>query len=324
MNGSIGYVRGKNVYEFAYFPSDYYYSYGSQKIPTYGSGSRITYNRDFKQIGLGLVYIGNKFDFGMQGKTSGSYQPSSTAIDEDFYTTSSSQARSRRLIPPFYILGFPTHSPYLFNGLNNFAYSKGKNEIINREINLNYRYFFDKASPDPWKKSFGMYLISSIDYSYYKYKISDSLFFYNSPSITYFSPLPWINITYSNSYLSGGVGLGIIYSFGNWSFDGSIQATRSEMKSRDFHVLRNLTIFHTYKGYGYIHKSSLSYKLDKSYLIKFSIIQTRAYLYGTSKYRPRGNIKEFLNSLDGSRNYIYNGLKDAYFELTLSRKFLLK
>lgn len=317
IGSGVRYVKGETVFESVRIPEDY------SLTRNYASGSRLIYENKNPELNLSFQLLTEKQSITLNGNSSFGYRQSGQAVDDDFYTNRSTERRNWGFYDPIGYFGrLPkVDSPYRYSGQDStFVISKGNNEVQTSRFSLEHKFYFDKANPDPWKESFGMFFITSIQYDFVKYKVSDSVSY--DPFYRNAVYLGGLNASYTNNILQGGLGLGYVHSFNNWVIEGFIQVKKGEIHSLDFHFLRNLRFIETYQSYGYLHHLSVGYKITPDWLLKLEIDQNRIFAAGTLKVESGASLNQAISlKLLGSPQGINMGIKETILAFSFIRKF---
>ncbi|MCH1915126.1 putative porin [Leptospira noguchii] len=245
----------------------------SSKDNSYGSGSRLTYAREYPLLGVSAIYIKKNWEFQLQGHSTFGYRNSGNFRDEDFYLFTPSYYSNRFAhYGPFYgydpIWG--NHQLTRFSGASNWSDFDSSLKANDSIVGFDVRYFPSGGSPNPNVKGFGLFVIGGYSYEYLKFIVNEASGSQLSSGKIYFGYLNGENISYSNSINEIKYGIGTQTNFQRWGLEVSFSFVSSEIKSRDFHRYRTLTFLESAYGNGWTHTIKFNYKLSENLILNLN------------------------------------------------------
>jgi hypothetical protein len=133
-------------------------------------GSRISFPREFNLFGFQAAILKDKWEVRGAFKTTGWYQKSGQARDEDFVLGSVSTERGTKIATREWSYD---DSATVYSGSRNFADGKGKSTINEHRTEIFARYYFGNSFANPWIQGSGLFLSGGARYSYFKYIFYD-------------------------------------------------------------------------------------------------------------------------------------------------------
>ncbi|MBM9590707.1 putative porin [Leptospira sp. 201903075] len=283
-------------------------------------GSRISFPRTFSLFGIQGIFTKDRIEISGALKTTGNYQKSGEARDEDFFLGAVSTENTTNIATREWSY---RDSATVYSGSRNFADGKGKSTVFENRAELYGRYYFQNANPNYWAEGSGFFLAIGARYSYFKYLFYDVNQYVETTPVFY-GPIG-IGLSFSNDlweFFSGG---GYRYSSGDFYMDLSFMPSFGRIKTRDFHVQRSINFFSENYGLGWASKVEVGYKMSPTWLSYIRINHRRFFSEGrftsqggltaddlasnlVSGFKSHINIKDYsieigaLNKLDWSGN----------------------
>ncbi|MCW7470894.1 putative porin [Leptospira kanakyensis] len=272
-------------------------------------GSRISFPRTFSLFGIQGIYTKDKIEISGALKTTGWYQKSGEARDEDFFLGSVSTENTTNIATREWSY---RDSATIYSGSRNFADGKGKSTVFENRAELYGRYYFQTGNPNYWVDGSGFFLSVGARYSYFKYIFYDVNQYIESTPVFY-GPIG-MGLTFSNDLWEFFGGGGYRYSSGNFYADFSFMPSFGRIKTRDFHVQRSINFFSENYGLGWASKAEVGYKMGPSWLSYIRINHRRFFSEG--RFTSQGGLTRddlTSNLVSGFKSHI--NIKDYSIEI---------
>ncbi|TGK54424.1 putative porin [Leptospira kanakyensis] len=272
-------------------------------------GSRISFPRTFSLFGIQGIYTKDKIEISGALKTTGWYQKSGEARDEDFFLGSVSTENTTNIATREWSY---RDSATIYSGSRNFADGKGKSTVFENRAELYGRYYFQTGNPNYWIDGSGFFLSVGARYSYFKYIFYDVNQYIESTPVFY-GPIG-MGLTFSNDLWEFFGGGGYRYSSGNFYADFSFMPSFGRIKTRDFHVQRSINFFSENYGLGWASKAEVGYKMGPSWLSYIRINHRRFFSEG--RFTSQGGLTRddlTSNLVSGFKSHI--NIKDYSIEI---------
>lgn len=272
-------------------------------------GSRITFPRTFTLFGIQGIYTKDRWEINGALKTTGWYQKSGQARDEDFVLGTVSTENTTNIATREWSY---RDSATIYSGSRNFADGKGKSTAYENRAELYGRYYFQDANPNYWSNGSGFFLSAGVRYSYFKYLFYDVNQFIESTPVFY-APIG-IGLSFSNDLWEFFAGGGYRYSSGDFYLDLNFMPSFGRIKTRDFHVQRSINFFSENYGLGWASKAEVGYKINSSWLSYLRINHRRFFSEG--RFTSQGGLTAediASNLVSGFKSHI--NIKDYSIEI---------
>ncbi|WP_156825432.1 putative porin [Leptospira yanagawae] len=277
-------------------------------------GSRISFPRTFTLFGIQGIYIKDKWEINGKLKTTGWNQKSGEARDEDFLLGTISIENTTNIATREWSY---RDSATVYSGSRNFADGKGKSTIVENRFEIYGRYYFQDASPDYWKDGSGFFLSTGVRYSYFKYLFYDVNQFIDSTPVIY-TPIG-IGLSFSNDLWEVFYGGGYRFSKGDIYFDLNFMPSIGRIKTRDFHIQRNINFFSDNYGFGWSSKLEIGYKFYPNWLSYFRLNHRRFFSEGRFTSQGGLTVSDLSSNLvSGFKSHI--NIKDYSIEIGVLNK----
>ncbi|MCB1191439.1 MAG: putative porin [Leptospiraceae bacterium] len=282
-------------------------------------GSRITYARNFNYGGFQLGFYHNKFLVTMKYTTTGWYINPGDSRDEDFVMGSISTEKGTKFAPERFTLYDTAHT---YTGTVNFADGHTRSSMKEYGGDAFMRYYFGKATPDPFSINSGFFASLGVRYKFFKYYLYDVIQFIDSKPV-YYGPIG-LGLSYSHTMVEFPLGLGYLFSFKNISIEPSVHILYAYNKARDFHYQRALNFLSSNSGLGFLVNFEFFYKLPQyDSLFRIGYYAHRQFTRGGFTTKGGLTLNDMLSNYQGAfRDYI--DTKEAGIEVAYIKKFYLE
>lgn len=277
-------------------------------------GSRISFPRSFTLFGIQGIVTKDRFEISGALKTTGWYQKSGQARDEDFFLGSISTENTTNIATREWSY---RDSATVYAGSRNFADGKGKSTVSENRAEFFGRYYFQSANPNYWADGSGFFLSAGARYSYFKYYFYDVNQFIESSPVFY-GPIG-LGLSFSNDLWEFFGGGGYRHSEGNFYLDISFMPSFGRIKTRDFHVQRSINFFSENYGLGWASKAEVGYKISTSWLSYLRVNHRRFFSEG--RFTSQGGLTTediASNLVSGFKSHI--NIKDYSIEIGVLNK----
>lgn len=287
---------------------------GSKKadLTGFAGGSRLTYNRDFNFIGLGLTTRWNTVELEGRFRTTGYYVDTGLARNEDFALDQYSRQQPSGFDRKTWAYRDTAHT---ISGSYNFADAYGRSRQSMYDFDLFLRWFF--LDDDPESTIGGPYLSLSTGYGYSKYYVYDVIQYLRSTRSFFIGPIG-IGNSFSNAVLQFRGGAGWRSDTTPWQFDLGLYIISGYNTARDHHVQRgiNFVVYEAY-GNGLLMQSALSYRTTESLKLGVSFYFHRYFSHGFMDPRDGHGSDALLTQLTDSQS-VWISTKEAGAEFQLN------
>ncbi len=256
-----------------------------------GSGSRITYRRDFTYGGFNLEQRSGAWRTGLAFATTGWYVDSGGARDEDFKMTIASGVQEGGFNP--YTFKF-YDSAHTFTGTRNFADARTRATVSDYNVLLPLRYYFN-----PGEFQSGFFLGGGLRYNYFDFFVYDVIQFVDTTPIFLF-PVGE-GLRFSNATLELRGGGGYTYYFANrLGFEIGLYGLGGGNRARDFHIQRalNFIVSEAY-GSGFAYDVSLLYRFGDYLHLRAGVYGHRYYSRGLMRTTGGFYVPDVLSTFSG-------------------------
>ncbi|EMJ87506.1 putative porin [Leptospira meyeri] len=272
-------------------------------------GSRITFPRTFPLFGIQGIFTQDRWEINGSLKTSGWYQKSGQARDEDFVLGSVSTENGTKIATREWSY---RDSATIYSGSRNFADGKGKSTVYENRAEVYGRYYFQNANPNYWANGSGFFLSTGARYSYFKYLFYDVNQFIDS-NPAFYGPIG-NGLSFSNDLWEFFFGGGYRYSSGDFYLDLSFMPSFGRIKTRDFHVQRSINFFSENYGLGWASKAEVGYKINSTWLSYLRINHRRFFSEGRFTSQGGLTMEDIASNLvSGFKSHI--NIKDFSIEI---------
>ena len=277
----------------------------------FAGGSRLTYPRKFRYGGLRLGLSSGSFELGFHYLTTGWWHDGGRARNEDFTLGLTSTQRQNGFDPHTYAY---RDTAYTISGGRNFADAKGETRLRWYRTGLSLRIF--PWLEEPNTQASGWFLAGGIDYSHYKYRVSDVQQYFELSGGFFFGPIG-IGNSFSNDEILLSYGVGHRTLFGPVFLEMRFLLLSGWNEGRDHHVQRAID-FHIRDGLGsgltagprFVYTSeSWEFSFDLEYRRYFSI----------ARLDPEGGIgQEIVRTTFSSGQSVWLSTKESSVEFAVS------
>ncbi|MCB1327607.1 MAG: putative porin [Spirochaetales bacterium] len=277
----------------------------------FAGGSRLTYPRTFRYGGLRLGLATGPLELGLHYLTTGWWHDVGQARNEDFTLDLTSTQRQNGFDPHTYAY---RDTAYTISGGRNFADAKGETRFRWYRTGLSLRVF-------PWTdeteaRAHGWFLAGGLDYSHYKYRVSDVQQYFELSGGPFFGPIG-IGNSFSNDELLLSYGVGHRAFLGPLFLELRFLLLSGWNEGRDHHVQRAIN-FHIRDGLGsgLVTGPRLVYA-EESWELSLDL-EFRRY-FSIARLDPDGGIgQEILRTTFSSGQTVWLSTKETSVELAAS------